>query len=314
MRRLTRQRRSRRIVRHARPVIPVLEPTPSYADWSTRIAIAMLFSAAIHGMVMSTKFTMINPRLFEDNNVPMEVVLVNAKSREAPLEPDALGQVNLAGGGNTDDDRRMKSPLPASAKTQTGSNEAAMQAQVAQLEQRAKQLLTQLKNNPPVESAPQTVEREAQQPELNVNQLAVQAREMAQLQARVSQQWDEYQKRPRRAFVGANVREYAFARYVEDWVAKVERIGNLNYPEAARRQGVYGSLKLTVSIYADGRIEKIDVDRPSGSKVLDAAADKIVRLGAPYAPFPEEMRKKTDILSITRTWTFTRSDQLVGTE
>ena len=292
----------------------MLEPTPSYADWSTRIAIAMLFSAAIHGMVMSTKFTLINPRLFEDNSVPMEVVLVNAKSTEAPLDPDALGQVNLAGGGNTDDDRRMKSPLPASAKTQAGSNEEAVQAQVAQLEQRAKQLLTQLKNNTPVETAPQTSEREAQQPELNVNKLAVQAREMAQLQARVSQQWDEYQKRPRRAFVGANVREYAFARYVEDWVAKVERIGNLNYPEAARRQGVYGSLKLTVSIYADGRIEKIDVDRPSGSKVLDAAADKIVRLGEPYAPFPAEMRKKTDILSITRTWTFTRSDQLVGTE
>ncbi len=274
----------------------------------------MLFSAAIHGMAMSTKFTVINPRLFEDNSVPMEVVLVNAKSREAPLNPDALGQVNLAGGGNTDDDRRMKSPLPASAEAKSGSTEVEMQARVAQLEQRAKQLLTQLKNNAPSEPAPQAPQREPQQPDINVNQLAVQSREMAQLQARVSQQWDEYQKRPRRAFVGANVREYAFARYVEDWVAKVERIGNLNYPEAARRQGVYGSLKLTVSIYADGRIEKIDVDRPSGSKVLDAAADKIVRLGAPYAQFPEEMRKKTDILSITRTWTFTRSDQLVGTE
>jgi len=292
----------------------VLEPTPNYADWSTRIAIALLFSAAVHGMIMSTKFTAINPRLFEDNSVPIEVVLVNAKSREAPLDPDALGQVNLAGGGNTDDDRRMKSPLPASAKTQSGSADMAMQAHVAVLEQKARQLLTQLKQSAPSESAPQTPQRETQQPDINVNQLAVQAREMAQLQARVSQQWDEYQKRPRRAFVGANVREYAFARYVDDWVAKVERIGNLNYPEAARRQGVYGSLKLTVSIYADGRIEKIDVDRPSGSKVLDAAADKIVRLGAPYAQFPEEMRKKTDILSITRTWTFTRSDQLVGTE
>ncbi len=292
----------------------MLEPTPNYADWSTRIAIALLFSAAVHGMIMSTKFTAINPRLFEDNSVPIEVVLVNAKSREAPLDPDALGQVNLAGGGNTDDDRRMKSPLPASAKTQSGGADMAMQAHVAALEQKARQLLTQLKQSAPSESAPQTPQRETQQPDINVNQLAVQAREMAQLQARVSQQWDEYQKRPRRAFVGANVREYAFARYVDDWVAKVERIGNLNYPEAARRQSVYGSLKLTVSLYADGRIEKIEVDRPSGSKVLDAAADKIVRLGAPYAQFPEEMRKKTDILSITRTWTFTRSDQLVGTE
>jgi len=101
---------------------------------------------------------------------------------------------------------------------------------------------------------------------------------------------------------------------VEDWVAKVERIGNLNYPEAARRQGVYGSLKLTVSIYSDGRIEKVDIDQSSGSKILDAAAIKIVQLAAPYAPFPDELRKKADILSITRTWTFTRSDQLVGTD
>ena len=291
----------------------MIEPTPSYADWTTRIAIALLFSAAVHGMVMSTKFTMINPRLFEDNSVPMEVVLVNAKSQEAPLNPDALAQVNLAGGGNTDDDRRMKSPLPASAETQSGDAQNEVQTRVAMLEQQAKQLMTQLKHDTRASPTPQAVPQESNQP-INVNQLAVQSRELAQLQARVSQQWEEYQKRPKRAFVGANTREYAFARYVDDWVAKVERIGNLNYPEAARRQGVYGSLKLTVSIYADGRIEKVEVDRPSGSKVLDAAADKIVRMGAPYAQFPEDMRKKTDILSITRTWTFTRSDQLVGTE
>ena len=127
----------------------------------------------------------------------------------------------------------------------------------------------------------------------------------------ISQQWDEYQKRPKRAFVGANVREYAFARYVEDWVTKVERIGNLNYPEAARRQGIYGSLKLTVSIHSNGQIEAIEIDRSSGSKILDAAATRIVELAAPYAAFPEDMRQKADILSITRTWTFTRSDQLV---
>ena len=290
------------------------DATRNYADWSTRIAIALLFSAAVHGMVMSTKFTAINPRLFEDNSVPIEVVLVNAKSREAPLDPDALAQVNLAGGGNTDDDRRMKSPLPASAHTQSASEEVTLEERrVALLEQQATRLLTQLKTDAPTVAAPALL-RESPQPVLNVNRLAVQTREMAQLQARVSQQWDEYQKRPKREFVGANTRLYEFARYVEDWVAKVERVGNLNYPEAARRQGVYGSLKLTVSIYADGQIEKVVVESPSGSKVLDAAAEKIVRLGAPYAKFPEAMRKKADILDITRTWTFTRSDQLVGSE
>jgi protein TonB len=280
----------------------------------TRMALALLASAAVHGMLLSTQFAQINPRLFEDLSLPMEVVLVNARTTEAPLNPDALAQVNLAGGGNTDEERRLKSPLPASPRTEIGSEEAAMQARVAELEQQARALLSQLQPDaslpPQVEAAPPAPAR----PALDASQLNQQAREMAQLQARISQQWDEYQQRPKRAFVGANVREYAFARYVEDWVAKVERVGNVNYPEAARRQGIYGSLKLTVSIFANGRIEKVEIDRSSGSKILDAAAVKIVELAAPYAAFPEDMRKKADILSITRTWTFTRSDQLVGTD
>jgi protein TonB len=291
---------------------PLILAAPS--KQGTRIALALLASAAVHGMVLTTQFVQVNPRLFEDPNLPMEVVLVNAKSKQSPLNPDALAQVNLAGGGNTDDDRRLKSPLPASSKSQVGSEEAALQARVAQLEKQAKALLSQLQPDAQVQDQPQVAPPAPEQPVIDTSQLNQQAREMAQLQARISQQWDEYQKRPKRAFVGANVREYAFARYVEDWVTKVERIGNVNYPEAARRQGIYGSLKLTVSIYADGRIENIEVDRSSGSKILDTAAIKIVELAAPYAAFPDDMRKKADILSITRTWTFTRSDQLVGAD
>jgi len=278
------------------------------------MALALLASAAVHGMMLSTQFVQINPRLFEDPNLPMEVVLVNAKTAESPLEPDALAQVNLAGGGNTDEDRRLKSPLPASSKSQTGAEETALKARVADLEQQAKTLLTQVQPNGQIQNSPLSTPPTPTQPSLDTSQLNQQAREMANLQARISQQWDDYQKRPKRAFVGANVKEYAFARYVEDWITKVERVGNVNYPEAARRQGIYGSLKLTVSIYANGHIEAVEVDRSSGSKILDAAAIKIVELAAPYAAFPDDMRKKADILSITRTWTFTRSDQLVGTE
>ncbi len=278
------------------------------------MALAILASAAVHGMVLSTQFVQINPRLFEDPNLPMEVVLVNAKSAESPLNPDALAQANLAGGGNTDEDRRLKSPLPASSKSQSGAEETALQARVAELEAQAKSLLTQVQPQGQILSqAPPTPPNPAQA-SLDTSQLNQQAREMANLQARISQQWDDYQKRPKRAFVGANVREYAFARYVEDWITKVERVGNVNYPEAARRQGIYGSLKLTVSIFASGKIEAIEIDRSSGSKILDAAAIKIVELAAPFAAFPDDMRKKADILSITRTWTFTRSDQLVGTD
>ena len=90
---------------------------------------------------------------------------------------------------------------------------------------------------------------------------------------------------------------------------KVERIGNLNYPDAARAQKLYGSLLITVGIRADGSIESIAVDKSSGKKILDAAAQRIVQLSAPFSAFPPEIRRDTDILYITRTWTFARGDE-----
>jgi protein TonB len=121
---------------------------------------------------------------------------------------------------------------------------------------------------------------------------------------------DAYQKRPKRRFVGARAEEYRFARYVEDWRSKVERVGNMNYPEAARANKLYGSLVLTVSIRSDGTIENVEVNKTSGKRILDAAAVKIVQMSGPYAPFPSDIRRDTDILHITRTWTFAKGDEL----
>ena len=90
----------------------------------------------------------------------------------------------------------------------------------------------------------------------------------------------------------------------------MEKVGNLNYPEAAKEQKIYGQLRMTVSIRSDGNIESVEVNSSSGFKVLDEAAKRIVELAAPYAAFPEDIRKDTDILSITRTWTFTKQDSL----
>ena len=98
--------------------------------------------------------------------------------------------------------------------------------------------------------------------------------------------------------------------YLEAWRQKVERVGNMNYPAAARDQKIYGQLRMTVSIKSDGSVESIEINKSSGAKVLDDAAINIVKLAAPYAAFPPEMKKNTDILGITRTWTFTQEDIL----
>jgi protein TonB len=129
------------------------------------------------------------------------------------------------------------------------------------------------------------------------------------LQAQIDRQIDEYQKRPRKKFIGANAREYRFAQYEEDWRVKVERIGTLNYPAEARGKH-YGHLRLTVTIRADGTVESVELDRSSGLKVLDQAAFKIVQMASPFAAFPADIRRDTDLLVITRTWFFGQGDRL----
>ncbi len=134
--------------------------------------------------------------------------------------------------------------------------------------------------------------------------------EMARLEAQIAKQQNEYQKRPRKKYLGEHTQEYRFAKYVEAWQQKVERIGNLNYPKEAKDQKLYGRLRMTVMIKTDGSLEGVEIIQSSGHKILDDAAKRIVAMAAPYAVFSEDMRKDVDILGITRTWTFTNADNL----
>ncbi|WP_370868228.1 energy transducer TonB [Sulfuriferula sp.] len=277
--------------------------------------IALAVSLAIHLLLMAFHFKLppVNPANFA--SPPLEVVLVNSKSASRPLTADALAQANLDGGGNTDADLRAKSPLPAMKFDQREAGTQQAERRVKQLEEQARQIMMQLKSAQSVPNAAKSpaVDDSPADPSPTPPGLMARSLEMAKLEAQIAQEFSAYQKRPRRLFIGARTQEYAFARYIEDWRIKVERIGNQNYPAAARAQKLYGKLQLTVSIKADGSLEDVEVTRSSGSKVLDAAAVAIVRLAAPYSQFPEDIRKKADILSITRTWSFAPGDQLSTT-
>ena len=141
--------------------------------------------------------------------------------------------------------------------------------------------------------------------------------DLDRLKAAAAQQGGDfgaYQKPIKRKFIGIRTKDYRFARYAEDWRLKVERIGNLNYPETAKREQLYGSLQLTVGIKSDGSLESIEINRPSGKKVLDEAAVRIVKLAGQngFAPFPPDISGDIDVLHITRTWVFTSADQLTS--
>ena len=271
---------------------------------------ALVASLVLHAVALAIHFSPIDLRSLADKGPPLEVALVNARSPNKPTKADILAQANLDGGGNTDQDRRAKTPLPVLPRESAQNDVSIASQKVQALEQQTRELLTQLRSQPVAAAQQKPVEAAEATDSPTANELMQRTIEAMRLEAQIAKDMDAYQKRPKRRFVGARAEEYRFARYVEDWRSKVERVGNMNYPEAARVNRLYGSLVLTVSIRSDGTIENVEVNKPSGKRILDAAAVKIVQMSGPYAPFPSDIRRDTDILHITRTWTFAKGDEL----
>lgn len=289
-----------------------------------RFVTAFFVSMVLHAFfLLGTYFKVPDPAQFKSNRSGLDVVLVNSKSAEKPRDAKVLAQANVDGGGNTDENRRAKSPLPTMEDKITELEEAvAKMAQQAQLPlNQSPKILTAPENSLRTEKSVTVSEPEPIEPVTSftsplhnplINQVLQRTRQIAHLEAQISKDFLAYQQRPKRKFVGASAAEYKFAGYVEDWRQRIEDVGNENYPEAARQNKLYGSLLITVAVRLDGSLENVEIIRSSGSKILDAAAIRIVELSAPYSPFPLELRKDADVLHITRTWTFTKSDELVS--
>ena len=283
-------------------------PRPPVRPDDRRLWLAIAISLAAHALLMTLHFS------FPDaskavRDKALDIILVNARSEKKPSEAQALAQANLDGGGNTDENRRVKTPLPPKPQQTTGTEIESMQRRVREIEVAQKKMLTAAKTARAVAAARNAEEQPTPVTSLSGLDLAESARAMARLEGEINKSVDEYNKRPRTRFIGARTKEYRFAQYIESWRQKVERIGTLNYPEEARGK-LYGSLVLTASINHDGSLNRVDINRSSGYKVLDEAAKRIVRMAAPYADFPPDIRRDTDILEITRTWYFTQGDQV----
>ena len=273
------------------------------------VALAIGFSAAFHvALIWGISFSYPDAAKSMREKA-LDIILVNAKSAKKPTNAQALAQANLDGGGNTDENRRLKTPLPPTQQQTSGTEIERMQRRMRELEVAQQKMLTEAKTARAVAAARNAAEQPTPSPSVSGLDLAESARAMARLEGEINKSVDEYNKRPRKKFIGARTEEYRFAQYIEDWRQKVERIGTLNYPEAARGK-LYGSLVLSVSINHDGSLNRVDINRSSGYKVLDEAARRIVQMASPYSPFPPDIRRDTDILEITRTWYFTQGDQL----
>jgi protein TonB len=275
------------------------------------LAIAIGASIVIHGIALAVHFKLPERLLAKASEPRIDVVLVNAKTKERPSKADVLAQANLDRGGNVDEPRRSRSPLPVTNPRHPGRDLADAQRRVQELEAQQQKLIAAAREAQARVPAKTTPAKPAEEtgPQRSGRDLADLALAAMRLQAQIDKQIDEYQKRPRKKFIGANAAEYRFAQYEEEWRAKVERWGTVNYPPEARGK-IYGNLRLTVTLRPDGSVDTIELDRSSGLKILDAAAFKIVKMAAPFAAFPPSIRRDTDLLVITRTWFFSQGDKI----
>jgi protein TonB len=287
----------------------------SFADESTSgitgfladkvLVMALTVSIGLHMTVLAVRFVDPDFLRVRSTDPPLEIILVNAKSETRPGKPEALAQANLDGGGANDAGRRT-SPLPDSQVVRDGDALDTARRMVEQLEEEQKKLLAALKDS--LQMRPQPNKEAVAEAPVPGSQDEQSREQLARAQAEIAKQVSDYQKRPRKHHFMPSTSEYRYARYVEDWRARVEKIGNENYPNEARGK-VYGSLRMTVAVRKDGSVVESAVDKSSGSPVLDRAARRIVNMAAPFPPFPPDIARDTDVLEITRTWVFT-NDQL----
>ncbi|MGB6006577.1 energy transducer TonB [Castellaniella sp.] len=280
--------------------LQLLEPRH---EGRSRMALALLLSVCAHALLLLWQ-AVAPPATFHES--PLEITLVNSRSDQAPLRPQALAQQNLDGGGERD--RGMAaSPLP---RTSDGDADdivlAAMRRRQAELEAEQRRLLTQLESAeqvPQARPAPQILGQSAEPGEDDRQQdsLVLSAR-IAALKDRI----ERYNALPRQTFAAPSTQAADYAQYVEAWRQRIELIGTQHYPPEARGR-IYGDLQLTVYIRRNGQLDHLTFDRPSSHAILNSAARRIIELAAPFPPLPPELAAHTDILAITRTWHFTHA-------
>jgi protein TonB len=280
-------------------------PPPGSADL---LGATLLFSLVLHGvLILGIGFEIGKPK----PQLPtLDVTLVNTANREAPDHADFLAQADNAGGGDSDRARRPSQPV--SGLLPTAADGLAPRPLEAAAPAPSMPSLRRVTTTAAVDRQVSSDVQQRAQPQHDVQRTDTELKrrlEMARLAAEIRADSQAYAKRPHKKFISANTREYAYAAYMRAWARRVERVGTLNFPDAARRGQLAGNLILTVALNRDGSIKSVDVIESSGRKLLDDAAIRIVRLAAPFPPIPKT-GERVDELYITRTYQFLRGGTL----
>ena len=279
---------------------------PAAINMNDRFTISLMMALAFHAVILLGVGFVLDFKPLTRPLETLDVVLVNWRSESQPDEADFLAQASQQGGGETNEvTKPSQENTGISPGLADGEDPMDQQEQMSSVADAAREQV--LIENEQSEFTQQITSIEQPEPPLPTAALLMQeSMTMARLQPGIQRDRESKSKLPRRKWISANTREYEFAAYMQAWVAKVERVGNLNYPEEVRKMKLTGDLVMTVGIHADGSVESIDIQRSSGKPQLDQAATRIVRLAGPYSPLPEHINASVDVLHITRTWRFSR--------
>ena len=281
---------------------------PRWREYLARLStlqIALLVSFGVHAALLTVRF--VDPegfdRVFKDT--PLEVILVNARSTEPPLKPQAIAQAALAGGGEAQAGRAT-SPLPPSAQTEAGDALEDARKQIQSLQEQQNQLLAQIRRELATLPPPDP-QRDKGTPEARAQ--AEQRRHLLQMLAEIEKRINAENARPKKRYISPATAEAVYAIYYDALRRRIEERGTRNFPEEKGKK-LYGELTMIVTVDAAGRVIETEVVQGSGQRGLDRRAQAIVRSAAPFGPFSEAMRQQADQIVVVSRFRFTREDGL----
>lgn len=273
---------------------------------SDRLGLTLFFAAALHALIiLGVTFDL--EKFRSDIPLSLEITLVHSSDKDKPDDADYLAQANQVGGGTVEEKLLPASPaFNPRPNNERGDAEQSIPLAAPEPQQQLNDTTVMTTEMASHDKLPQPQESPQEElPDTPVSaDLLMHSRAIARISANIEQRKQDYAQRKRVKTLTAATKEYRYAAYMDAWRQKVERIGNLNYPDEAKRRGLNGHLTLSVELKADGSVNKIEVLESSGQRVLDDGAIRIVKMAAPFSEFPLEMRKETDILRIVRVWQF----------
>ncbi|WP_455210444.1 energy transducer TonB [Kaarinaea lacus] len=273
-----------------------------------RLGLTVFFAVVLHSLIiLGISFAQPEKKNPPEKLPGLEVTLVQSKTDKKVEEADFLAQATQEGGGNSDEQVRPTSavePLVATGQVGEVSQLTPQTVLPQQMEQSRMQIMTATQSERRVASEQDQPELPTEQMDEATAQLLMVNKEIARQSAEIDIMRQAYASRPKKKFLSAKTKEYKWASYEEGWRKKIERIGTLNFPDAARRSKLSGDVRASVTIRSDGSVKEVKITKYSGHKVLDDAVKRIVKMASPYEAFPQDLREEYDEVVIVRTWQF----------